>query len=138
MCNRKTRRLLKSNSNVGHYSNKNSPQKLTQKLHITIIGHLTYWINMVKNLHYYWLGVVGSFQISGKVSVDSIWGAQGRKIRCVSHKLRARLHLSLHLLSFRILGWPLSLSITRKNKIGPCHIRVFFKFLPRIQAAYSI
>jgi len=30
MCNHKTRRLLKSNSNVGHYSNKVFSQKLTQ------------------------------------------------------------------------------------------------------------
>lgn len=42
MCNHKTLRLLKSNRDVGHYSNKNSPQKLIQKLHITIIAHLTY------------------------------------------------------------------------------------------------
>ncbi len=43
MCNHKTRRLLKSNSNVGHMSNKVSHHKLTQKLHITIIGHLTHY-----------------------------------------------------------------------------------------------
>jgi len=41
MCNHKTRRLLKSNSNVGHFSNKGFLQKLIQKLHNTIIGGLT-------------------------------------------------------------------------------------------------
>ena len=42
MFNHKTRRLLKSNINVGYYSNKVLSQKLTQKLHITIAGPLTH------------------------------------------------------------------------------------------------
>jgi hypothetical protein len=42
MCNRNTHRLLKSNSNVGHFSNNVLPQKLTQKLYITINDYLTY------------------------------------------------------------------------------------------------
>ena len=36
MCNHKTLKLLKSNSNVGHLSNKDLLQKLTQKLYVTI------------------------------------------------------------------------------------------------------
>ena len=42
MWNHKKLRLLKSNSNVGHSLNKVFLQKLTQKLHITINGYLTY------------------------------------------------------------------------------------------------
>ena len=54
MCNHKTRRLLKSNSNVGHYSNKVFSQQLTQKLHITIIDKLNSLdLKLVKNLRYY-------------------------------------------------------------------------------------
>ena len=34
--------LLKSNSNVGHSLNKVFSQKLTQKLHITINGHINH------------------------------------------------------------------------------------------------
>jgi hypothetical protein len=42
MCDQKTHRLLKSNSNVSHFSNKGLLQKLTQKLHVAIIECLTY------------------------------------------------------------------------------------------------
>ena len=48
MRNDKTRRLLKSNSYVGHYFNKVFPKKLTQKLHFTIIGNLTYCFKQLK------------------------------------------------------------------------------------------